>query len=499
MNASAAETPAAGALRTLRYAALLATYLQSVNVSIPNAVLRFIQASTSMTDDQAGWIFTSYLAATAISMPVAQWLAARFGVKTVYQAALVLFAVGLWLATLTTTPLEFMAARIVQGIAAGLIAPLSLGIALETVPAAQRPKFGVPYGAAVLLGIVSGPAIGGLIAEYHGWHMMFYASMPIAALIFFIAQSAMERRKAAALPVFDFFGYASFTVGVIALQMLLDRGERMEWFESREIWIEAMASALGFYLFFAHRWTANAHFLGKHLFKDRNFVLSTIMFFAFGFVLLPTLALTSPMLDEILGYPPITTGYLTIPRGVGLVGTFLLMSKLPARIDSRLMIAIGMLIVIYANWLMLGYSPLMDWTPVAIAGFVQGVGMGILMPAISKAAFSTLDPKFRPEGTGLFNLSRVYGSTLGIAIVQTYFYNNTQAMHQALASHLTPYRSAVHSLTASTPAQAFGALNEMITGQAAFIAVVDQFKILMLAMVVVIPLVAFLRKPVATN
>lgn len=140
MNASAAGTPAAGALRTLRYAALLATYVQSVNVSIPNAVLRFIQASTSMADDQAGWIFTSYLAASAISMPVASWLAARFGVKTMYQAALILFIVGLWIATCTTTPLAFLGARIIQGIAAGIIAPLSLGIALETLPPARRPR-----------------------------------------------------------------------------------------------------------------------------------------------------------------------------------------------------------------------------------------------------------------------------------------------------------------------------------------------------------------------
>jgi DHA2 family multidrug resistance protein len=190
---------------------------------------------------------------------------------------------------------------------------------------------------------------------------------------------------------------------------------------------------------------------------------------------------------------------MTIPRGVGLVGAFLLASRIPASIDNRLVIVVGMLVVIYANSSMLSYSPLMDWTPVALAGFIQGVGMGILMPAISKMAFSTLDPKFRPEGTGFFNLSRVYGSTLGIAIVQTYFYNNTQAMHVALASHLRPSNATLHSLTASTPLQGIAHLNEMLTGQAAFIAVVDQFKILMLAMVVVLPLVVFLRKPGSAN
>jgi MFS transporter, DHA2 family, multidrug resistance protein len=153
----------------------------------------------------------------------------------------------------------------------------------------------------------------------------------------------------------------------------------------------------------------------------------------------------------------------------------------------------------YANWSMLSYSPLMDWPPVAIAGAIQGVGLGILMPSISKVAFSTLDPKFRPEGTGFFNLARVYGSTIGVAVVQASFFSNTQAVHLALASHLTPFADAAHAVTVSTPLKAVASLNEMITGQAAFIAFIDQFKILMMAMVVVSPLIIFLRNPAPTN
>jgi DHA2 family multidrug resistance protein len=307
----------------------------------------------------------------------------------------------------------------------------------------------------------------------------------------------LAEKKAEQRPSFDFFGFGSFTLALISLQMLLDRGERLDWFASTEIWLEAAGCALGLYLFAVHLLSKKVHFLNKRLFKDRNFVLSTIIFFAVGFVLLSTMALTSPMLDEILGYPPDTTGSLTIPRGVGLVGAFLLMGRVPERFDRRLFVAIGVAVVIYANWLMLGYSPLMDWSPVAIAGAIQGIGIGILMPSLTKIAFSTLDPKLRPEGTGFFNLSRVYGSTLGVAIVQIFFFNNTQAMHLALVSHLTPYRAAAHAAPMSL--QALAGLNEMITGQAAFIAVIDQFKLLMVAMLVVSPLVVFLRKPVPTN
>ncbi|UVM02970.1 DHA2 family efflux MFS transporter permease subunit [Pseudomonas laurylsulfatiphila] len=498
MNAQSIVSPGGEGARSLRFAALLATYMQSANLPLPNAVLRLIQGSLSMTDDQAGWIFTSYLAASAISMPLAQWLAARFGLKWVYQSALALFVLGLLLATVATTPLEFVGARIVQGIASGVLAPLSMAIALETLPLEKRAKFGVSWTAIVLFGIVSGPSIGGWIAEHFGWRPMFYLSVPLSLFIFLVAALLLTEKKAEKPPAFDFFGFGTFTLGLISLQMLLDRGERLDWFASPEIWLEAVASALGFYLFVVHVLTSNVHFLNKRLLKDRNFVLSTVIFFALGFVLLSTMALTSPMLDEILGYPPDTTGALTIPRGMGLVGAFLLMGRLPARFDRRLFVAAGIAIVIYANWLMLGYSPLMDEWPVAVAGAIQGAGLGILMPAVSNVAFSTLDPALRAEGTGLFNLARVYGSTLGVAIVQLFFFNNTQAMHMALVSNLTPYRAATQSLV-SAPLQVLEGLNEMITGQAAFIAVVDQFKVLMVVMLVVSPLVLFLRKPVAAN
>ena len=287
-------------------------------------------------------------------------------------------------------------------------------------------------------------------------------------------------------------------LGIIGLQMLLDRGERLEWFNSAEIWVEAFASVLGFYLYIVHVLTAKAHFLDNALFKDRNFVLSAIMFFAFGFVLLPTIALTSPMLDELLGYPADTTGYLAIPRSLAMVGALILTGRVPARIDNRLLVAGGMALVVYGNWRMLGYSPEMDWRFVVEAGVVQGAGLGMLLPALTKAAFSTLDPMFRPEGTALFNLSRLYGSTIGIAVVLTFFYDNTQAMHVALAKDLTPYRAAAH-VTGSITQSGLAALNDMITGQAALVGVIDQFKVMMIAMLIVSPLVLFLRKPRAVN
>jgi MFS transporter, DHA2 family, multidrug resistance protein len=494
MSAAPASSVATNRHRAITLVALMATYMEAVNISLPNAALPHIQGSLSMADDEAGWVFTAYIASGAVVMPMARWLAGRYGRKVIYQSSLVVFAFGLIFDTLATTPIQLVLARIVQGAASGPLAVLSLSILLDVLPPARHARISLVWSVCLVLGISTGASIGGWFSEYHGWQSIFYLSLPMAGLIFLTMALSLPEKRAEHNEPFDFFGLATFSLSMIGLQMLLDRGERLEWFASTEIWVEAIASVLGFYLFIVHAMTRDVHYLNKALFKDRNFILSAIMFFAVGFSLLPTLALTAAILENLLSYPVDTAGYMTLARGVTLVGGVVLMGFAPARIDNRLFVIGGMAAVIYANSLMLGYSPLMDWRLVVVATLLQGAGLGALLPSLSKAAFSTLDPKFRPEGTAFFNLSRVYGSAIGIAIVQLSFYNNTQAMHVALAKDLSPYRSAAH-VAGSIGRQGLATLNEMITGQAAVVAVIDQFKILMFVMLIVSPLVLFLRKP----
>ena len=491
---AAAPGSTADGHRTIVVAALLATFMQAATISLPNAALLYIQGTLSMSDDEVGWIFTSYLTASMVTMPMARWLAGRFGRKTVYQVSIAVFALGLVLATRASTPLQFVAARIVQGAASGTLAPLSMAIMLDILPSSRHARINLIAAVTLLVGLLSGPSIGGWLSDYHGWHSLFYVSLPIAGFIFLAMALALPEKRPAQVPPLDFFGLTTFMFGLIGLQMVLDRGERLEWFDSTEIWAEAAVSLVGFYLYLVHILTAKEHFLAKALFKDRNFVLSSAMYLAFGFVLLPTIALTSPMLDELLNYPADTTGYMAIPRSLALVGALLLAGRVPGWVDIRLPVAGGMALVIYGNWRMLGYSPEMDWRFVIEAGVVQGVGLGVLLPMLTKAAFSTLDPALRPEGTVFFNLSRLYGSTIGIAMVLTFFYDNTQAMHGALAKDLTPYRAAAH-VAASMAEPGLAQLNDMITGQAALIGVIGQFKVMMIAMLIASPLVLFLRKP----
>ncbi len=494
MSATRALNPAADGHRAITVAALMASYMQAVTISLPNAALLHIQGTLSMADDEVGWVFSWYIAASIITTPLARWLAGRYGRKSVYQFSLAIFALGLVLATRATTPMQFIAARVVQGAASGPLVPLSLAILLDILPPPRHARINLMWTVTLMVGILSGPSIGGWLSEYHGWQSMFYFSLSMVMFVFLVMLLSLPEKKAEQNPSFDFFGLATLLLGMIGLQMMLDRGERLEWFNSAEIWVEAISSVLGFYLYLVHVLTTKVHFLDKALFRDRNFVLCTIMYFALGLVLLPTIALTSPMLDELLKYPADTTGYMAIPRSIALVGALILAARfVPARIDNRLLVAGGVVLVVYANWRMLGYSPVMDWRAVVVAGMLQGVGLGILMPALTKASFSTLDPVLRPEGTALFNMSRLYGSTIGIALVQTFFYNNTQAMHVALAKDLAPYRAAAH-VSGSVARPGLATLNDMVTGQAAFVGVVGQFELMMVAMLIVSPLVLFLRR-----
>jgi MFS transporter, DHA2 family, multidrug resistance protein len=474
-------------------AALLATFMQAMNISIPNAALLYIQGTLSMADDEIGWIFTAYITAGAIVMPMTGWLAGRFGRKAVFQTSIVIFSVALIFDTLATTPLQFVSARIVQGAASGTLAPISLAILLEQTMSHRHPRIGAVWTVTSLVGMLSGPAIGGWLSEYIGWRWIFYFSLPLVAFVALAIGLYLKEKKAEKRPSFDFFGLATFSMGIAGLQMLFDRGERMEWFASAEIWADALASVLGFYLFAVHRLTKDEHLFHKGLFKDRNFVLATVMYFGLGFVLLPTLALTSPMLEELLGYPAHTAGYVTVPRGIALVGALLLTLREPKYIDNRLLMVVGLILATVGNVQMVRYSPLMYWWPVVWAGVFQGAGLGILMAALARAAFATLDPKFRPEATVLFNLSRLYGSTIGIAIVQIFFFNNTQSMHLALAKNLRPYRIA--DAGSSLSVQGLATMNDLVTGQAAIVAIIDQFKILMVVILIISPLVLFLRKP----
>jgi DHA2 family multidrug resistance protein len=275
---------------------------------------------------------------------------------------------------------------------------------------------------------------------------------------------------------------------------MLDRGQLLDWFSSTEICIEAALAAVAFYLFMAHTFTAHSPFVSPGIFKDRNFAVGSLAIFVMGVVLLATLALLPPLLQDLMGYPVITTGWATAPRGVGTLVATIVVGRLISWIDARLLIGAGFALTAFSLWQSCGFSPLMDDRLVIWSGFIQGFGIGLSYVPLATVCFATLAPHFRSSGTSMFNLLRNIGSSIGIAVVQALLTRNTQIMHARLAEHITLYggqlRPAV-PYSFSTP-RGLAALNASVTRQAEMIAYNNDFKFLLVLTLAIFPLVLLL-------
>jgi len=297
---------------------------------------------------------------------------------------------------------------------------------------------------------------------------------------------------------FDFFGFATLSLAVGALQIFLDRGTLKDWFGSTEIIIEAMICCIAFYLFLIHTVTAKQPFINPGLFKDRNFVVSNILIFVVGIILFATLALLPPMSQTLLNYPAFTTGLIIAPRGIGAMISMVVVGRIIGKIDSKIIISVGLVLTAFSLYLMTNYSLLMDYWSIVNAGIIQGMGIGLVYVPLSTYGFSTLSSKLRNEGTALFNLMRNIGSSVGISVVEALLVRNTQIVHSSLSANLPVYNissTIVYSANHIDPSTPVGlaALNGLVTQHAAMIAYVNDFKFMMILTLSVLPLILLMK------
>jgi DHA2 family multidrug resistance protein len=308
----------------------------------------------------------------------------------------------------------------------------------------------------------------------------------------------MPESRSAKSSRFDFFGFGTLALGIASFQLMLDRGQLLDWFSSSEIVVEASVAGLGFYLFLVHMFSSKHPFINPALFKDRNFVASNVFIFLVGVVLFATLALLPPMLQNQMQYPVVLTGLVTAPRGLGTLAGMLLVGRLIGRFDVRLIMAAGLALTAYSLWEMTQYSLLMDYWPVVTAGVFQGLGVGLVYVPLSTVAFTTLPPHLRNEGTSFFNLLRNAGSSIGISVVMFLLTQNTQRVHAALAANVTPYNVASNPAVAAahvdtTTTKGLAALNAMITNQSSMIGYIDDFQLMMVMTLITIPFLLLIK------
>ena len=480
---------------------MLATFMQGVDTTIANVALPHMQGSFSAAQDQIAWVITSYIVAAAIMTPLTGWLAGRLGIKYVFFFSVAGFTLASALCGVATSLAQMVIYRLLQGICGAALVPLSQSVLLQINPPQRHAKAMSVWGMGVILGPIIGPALGGWLTDQYNWRWVFFINVPFgllaaAGILIFIRDTRRAHRES-----FDFFGFATLSLAIGALQMFLDRGELKDWFGSTEIWVEATIAGLAFYLFVVHTVTAtDRSFLNRDLLKDANCAVGTILMFLVAIPLFGTMVLLPTMLQDLLNYPVLTTGFVLVPRGLGTMAAMFVVARLIGRVDTRLIILAGLTLTAVALWQMTGFSLLMGMGPVISTGVLQGFGLGLVFTPLSVVTFSTLPRQILTQGTAIFSLTRNIGSSVGIAIVEALLVENTQVVHSRLVEQLRPdnplarlpHMAAPFSLTDPS---GIAALNAEATRQAAMVAYIDNFKLMMVIVIVGLPLLLLLRRP----
>lgn len=479
---------------------ILAVIMQALDTTIANVALPYIQGSVSASADQINWVLTSYIVAAAIMTPPSAFLAAKFGRKQVLLTAIAGFVVASVLCGLAQSLPQIVGFRLMQGLFGAALVPLSQGILLDIYTVEERGSAMALFGVSVMVGPVLGPVIGGWLTDNLSWRWVFYINVPIgvmafAGIVIFVNETKIDMKAR-----LDWMGFGLLSLAIASLQLFLDRGEQLDWFSSGEIMIESIVCAAALYLLIVHTFTTENSFIKPQLFLDRNFSVSMVFIFIVGVTYLASLALMTPYLQTLMRYPVTTAGIVMGPRGVGTMVSMFFVGRLIGRVDTRYLLLIGLGLTVWALYDMTGWTPdVSQWTIVSV-GFIQGAGLGFLFVPLTTIAFATLPAHLRGEGTGLYNLSRNIGSSVGISVVSALLTENVQANHAEISAYVTPFNHNFDMPAISqylNPATAAGraALDSIITEQATVISYIDDFKLLMVMSILAMPLVLLLRKP----
>jgi DHA2 family multidrug resistance protein len=374
---------------------------------------------------------------------------------------------------------------------------------LDAYSAQERGSAMAIWGVGVMLGPIMGPTLGAWLTDNYSWHWVFLINLPIGVFTVIGMLLFMEETKTQEHLRFDWFGFIALAVGIGSLQLMLDRGEQVGWFGATEIWIEMIISVVGFYYFFAHSLTTPEPFVRFEMFKDRNFVSGCIFMVIIGVVLFGTMALVTPFMQTVLGFPIQTAGLLLGTRGVGTLLTMMMAPRLMKHFSTRTLILFGLLFTGGTLYYMTGFSLDVTQRMIVITNIIQGIGLGLLFVPITTAAFLTLPGNLRNGGTSILTLVRNIGSSIGISMVIANLTDKTIEMHARIVEGVTPFNDALQmqdvapNLNVNSD-QGRAMLDGLVTQQAAIIAYLNDFKLLMILTLAMIPMILIIRATAQT-
>ncbi|MDB5650512.1 MAG: disulfide bond formation protein DsbA [Hyphomicrobiales bacterium] len=497
-DAASAAVPNHRAILTV--CAMVATLMQALDSTIANVALPYMQGSLSTTSDQVTWVLTSYIVAAAIMTAPVGWISARFGRRNFIIVCLAGFTVASMLCGVAQNLTQMVIFRLMQGVFGAALVPLSQAIMLDLYPIEQRGSAMAMWGMGVMVGPILGPTLGGYLTDVYDWRWVFFINLPfgilsIAGIVLFLDDTKRDSKLS-----FDWTGFAALSLGIGALQLMLDRGEQLDWFSSAEIMTETVLCVLGLYLFLVHVKLAEKPFITPRIFRDVNFSAGFLVMFAIGMVLLASSALLAPYLQTLAGYPVRQAGLLMAPRGVGTMIAMLIAGRLSNRVDPRLLMLFGIAALAASLYAMTSWTPDVSASTLIQVTMLQGFGLGFVFIPLQVIAFATLPPELRTDGTALFSLVRNVGSAIGISVASFMLAQNTQIMHAQIAEAVTPFNRMLHAGGAflvwnSGAPGGLAALNGEITRQAMNIGYIDDFKMMFWVCLPTAFLLLLMRKP----
>ena len=478
---------------------MLATLLHVIDATIANVALPHMQGTLLATQDQISWVLTSYIVCSAILTPLAGWLADRLGRRRLLIVAVVGFTITSMLCGAAATLEQMVIFRALQGAFGATLVPLSQAILLDTYPVEEHSYIMSLWGVAVMVGPIMGPTLGGWLTEELTWRWVFYINLPVGLLCLFGVLTLIHDLGPRRGRPFDLTGFALLAIALGSAQLMLDRGALNDWFQSVEIVTEAVVAGVALMMFLIHATTTHHPFLDLRLFEDRNVSVGLVFAALAGLIMIATAALMPPFLHELRGYPLMTVGVILAPRGIGMMISMLIFARIAGRFDARYAVAFGFAVAAYSIWMMTQFNFDIDVWAVVWSGALQGFGLGFVWPPLSTIMFASLHPSQRTEVASLNALARNLGGSVGIAALVAILSQNIQIARSELApsiSMLNPAWTAVVG-SGAQGAATLALWDNELTRQAAMIAYLNDFHLLMFVVLAAIPLLVLLKPPPA--
>lgn len=477
----------------------LTSTLYAMSITIANIALPQLQGALGATQDQIAWTVTFNIVGTAIVTPMTGWLTHRFGQRRLMLGTIFGFAISSILCGQATTLVELVIYRVFQGAFGGPLVPLSQAIILGVFPRRMHSFSTAVWGMGVVCGPIIGPTIGGYISEAYSWRWIFYIIAPFSLLAFIGSWLYVRNTVHDKLSKLDWTGFISLSIAVTALQLMLDRGNRLDWFDSKEIVVETAVAIICFYIFTAHILTSRNPYLNPWLLKDRNYFLGFVLVFIYGMLNFTPIVLYPSMLQDLRGYPESIIGLLLAARGFGaFAGNFLVL--VISKRDPRIGLALGFVAQAGSCWLLANFDINMTTAGVAWASAIQGFGVGLSWVPLTIVMFSNIDPKFVPEGTAVLHLLRNIGSSIYISLTITIVIRSTSTNYADFTNFINPfneiflYRGGMGFWNSETFFDLKN-LSSEIERQSAMIGYINAFYFLAITGFLALPLILFIKTP----